>query len=432
MAPSPGSSGRLLRFSLIMEQVINSRSDTARSARFVQRLLAGGRSMREKGGGPLLGFIAAILATGIWLGISSQAEGVSALPTTSWLFESQVKPENALPVPSSARADPEPFEARSLNAAIPFAPDAGVPARPFIFGDASADRDRAVDCLALAAMAEAGNGDDGQRAVIQVILNRVRHPAFAKSICGVVFEGSHRSTGCQFTFTCDGALARRYSPTAWSRARARASDALEGRVYAPVGLATHYHTDWVHPYWSASLVKLARVDTHLFFKWPGYWGTPTAFNFAYRGKEPIISVLAYLPAHAGGVAELAEGVPVSGQSIDTSGIDVVVRNQDGGAFVLLTRTMSAERAREVARSVCSVRPSCKVFGWFDRASIPASYPVPRSARAKIGFSYFRGLGNDETVLYDCSRFASVTVEKCLPLTNRKHAGDQEAGGAPLG
>lgn len=326
--------------------------------------------------------------------------------------------------------------ARRLNALIPFAPGAGVAARPFLSPGGTADRDRAIDCLAIAAMSEAGGSDDGQRAVIQVILNRVRHPAFAKTICGVVFEGAHRSTGCQFTFTCDGALARRHSPSAWSRARARAIEALEGRVYAPVSLATHYHTDWVHPYWSASLIKIARVDTHLFFRWPGYWGSPASLNTSYRGGEPVIAQLAYLSAHADG----APGVPPhdfgagdqAGPS--SSSIDVLVRNADGGAFVLFTGMPSAAGARETGRSVCADRPSCKVFGWFERASIPAGYPVPTGLRAKLGFSYFRSSGSDEIVLYDCSRFSNIAVDNCLPPPARgrpKQQADPELAAVAL-
>jgi hypothetical protein len=32
-----------------------------------------------------------------------------------------------------------------------------------------------------------------------------------------------------------------------------------------VGRATHYHADWMVPYWRDSLVKVARVGTHLFY-----------------------------------------------------------------------------------------------------------------------------------------------------------------------
>src|SRR3546814_20727166 len=98
------------------------------------------------------------------------------------------------------------------------------------------------------------------------LIHRARHPAFPKSSCGVVFQGSERTTGCQFTFTCDGALARRYSDAAWQRACNNADLMLSGGTYPAVGLATHYHTDWVRPYWSDSLEKIAIVDTHLFFR----------------------------------------------------------------------------------------------------------------------------------------------------------------------
>ena len=48
----------------------------------------------------------------------------------------------------------------------------------------------------------------------QVILNRVRDPNFPASVCGVVYQGAERVTGCQFSFTCDGSLAR--PPVAWA------------------------------------------------------------------------------------------------------------------------------------------------------------------------------------------------------------------------
>jgi hypothetical protein len=321
-------------------------------------------------------------------------------------------PENA----PSARPKAIGYDAaRKLNAAIAFTPRADRPAPPFRFVGSLADRTRAVDCLAIAAMAEAGADDDGQRAVIQVVLNRVRHPAFAKTVCGVVFEGSHRTTGCQFTFTCDGALARRHSATSWTRARERAMQALDGRVYAPVGLATHYHTDWVHPYWSASLIKLARVDTHLFFRWPGYWGKATVLSIPYRGGEPAIRQLSYLPGHGDGAQTPASQL-ASQITSDTASGELIVRNEDGGAFVLLSGAASARSARELGRNICMGRPFCKVFGWFDRATIPREYPVPANSRARLAFSYFRDAQNGEVVLYDCARFAGVTADGCIPAS----------------
>jgi spore germination cell wall hydrolase CwlJ-like protein len=185
-------------------------------------------------------------------------------------------------------------KARALNAAIAFSARVNPAASPFHFGGDADNLSRAIDCLAAAQIYEAGDDAVGEQAVAQVVLNRARHPAFPKSICGVVFQGQERATGCQFTFTCDGALARTPPPAAWDRARMIARAALAGAVFKPVGLATHYHTDWVVPYWSASLDKTARVGTHLFFRWAGKWGTAPAFGDAAGGVEPIIGRIARL------------------------------------------------------------------------------------------------------------------------------------------
>jgi hypothetical protein len=176
--------------------------------------------------------------------------------------------------------------AQARNAGVAFAAMGPGSASPFTFRGSAADRARARDCLALAGMAEAGGGDGDQRAVMQVILNRVRHPAFAGTVCGVVFEGSQRPTGCQFSFTCDGSLARRYSDAAWNAARARAEDMLGGATHAPVGNATHFHADYVYPWWSDRLDKVAKVGPHIFFRWRGFWGSRQALSARYAGGEP--------------------------------------------------------------------------------------------------------------------------------------------------
>jgi hypothetical protein len=215
----------------------------------------------------------------------------------------------SIPPPSIPRVDPptvyaiDAARARTLNGAIPFADRVNPAASPFQFMGGAGDLARATDCLASAQIYEAGDDSVGERAVAQVVLNRVRHPAFPKTICGVVFEGQERRTGCQFTFTCDGALARTPSPAAWERARAIARSAIGGAVFGQVGLATHYHTDWVIPYWSRRLDKTARVGTHLFFRWTGWWGTPAAFQRSVGGVEPFIGRIARLSlAHRDGVA----------------------------------------------------------------------------------------------------------------------------------
>ena len=179
-----------------------------------------------------------------------------------------------------------PEDAVKLNGAIPLA-DLGGVARPFVSGSASfIAKARALECLTSAIYYEAGQEPvDGQRAVAQVILNRARHPAFPSSVCGVVYEGSTRQTGCQFTFTCDGSLARSPMTASWANARRVAAAALAGSVYPNVGNATHYHADYVVPYWASSLSKTAVVGAHLFYRWSGGWGLPKAFGQAYSGRE---------------------------------------------------------------------------------------------------------------------------------------------------
>ena len=176
-------------------------------------------------------------------------------------------------------------EAKALNDARPVDIARPHPARPFAMperDDGSPAFAAALRCLAQAVFYEAGNqGDDGARAVAQVVLNRVRHPAFPHTVCGVVYQGVARATGCQFTFTCDGSLARGPSVRGWARARRIAREALEGTIYPGVGLATHYHADYVVPYWASSLAKVGHVGAHLFYQLPGRLGAISAFSARY-------------------------------------------------------------------------------------------------------------------------------------------------------
>jgi hypothetical protein len=104
-------------------------------------------------------------------------------------------------------------------------------------------------------------------------------------VCGVVFQGSERAH-CQFSFACDGSMARPPERTYWDRARAVAAQALGGAVFAPAGLATHYHTFAVKPEWNRTLVMTGAFGAHFFHRWKGWWGTSAAFRQVYRGQEP--------------------------------------------------------------------------------------------------------------------------------------------------
>jgi spore germination cell wall hydrolase CwlJ-like protein len=155
----------------------------------------------------------------------------------------------------------------------------GPAAEPFRLGSAL-DSTRDLECLTQAVYYEArGEGRDGQRAVAQVVLNRVRHPAFPKSVCGVVFQGAGRRTGCQFSFTCDGSMRARVNRGAWNRAREVASNALSGAVYSTVGNATHFHTTAVSPVWRNSLVRVSQVGQHLFYRFGGRAGSSSSFRY---------------------------------------------------------------------------------------------------------------------------------------------------------
>jgi spore germination cell wall hydrolase CwlJ-like protein len=184
-----------------------------------------------------------------------------------------------------------PQDALAINASIPVSNAANPAARPFLLRAVSeADRLRSLDCLTAAIYYEAAlEPTDGQRAVAQVVLNRVRHPAYPASVCGVVFEGARRYTGCQFSFSCDGSLRRGPMAVHWDRAKRVAEAALTGYVYAPVGWATHYHANYVVPYWASSLVKSATVGNHIFYRWRGGWGRPPSFLNRHTGHEPAIA-----------------------------------------------------------------------------------------------------------------------------------------------
>jgi spore germination cell wall hydrolase CwlJ-like protein len=127
---------------------------------------------------------------------------------------------------------------------------------------------RAHDCLATAVYFEArGESLKGQKAVAEVILKRTRQPGRPKTVCGVVYEGSRRSTGCQFSFTCDGIADVVRDRAAWTRAKRAARAVLRtgGRARYSRG-ATHYHANYVYPYWASSMRRVARIGTHVFYR----------------------------------------------------------------------------------------------------------------------------------------------------------------------
>ncbi|CAN5380394.1 cell wall hydrolase [soil metagenome] len=210
------------------------------------------------------------------------------------------------------------LDAQRLNAAMPTTMGALRPARPFVFHAATpADRTRALRCLTEGIYYEAAlESTEGQEGVAQVILNRVRDPNYPATICGVVFQGAERTTGCQFSFTCDGSLASPPVGWAWDRARKVAERALAGHVAEKVGTATHYHADYVHPWWSPTLAKITQIGAHIFYRWKGVPGETASFRQSYSTHEPVIDYVRFsrprvmlASADAPTAAEVAAGAP---------------------------------------------------------------------------------------------------------------------------
>jgi len=176
-------------------------------------------------------------------------------------------------------------KAQLINASMPFSRAPVQAARAFVLpAGENLDQRRALLCLTQAVYYEAGfEPMGGRRAVAQVVLNRMRHPAFPKSVCGVVYQRNSTPV-CQFSFVCDGALDRRPEASAWKTAEDIARAALAGYVENSVGSATHYHADYVAPRWAPLLTKISKLGAHIFYRWPGTWGQVGAFNGRYTGE----------------------------------------------------------------------------------------------------------------------------------------------------
>jgi hypothetical protein len=127
--------------------------------------------------------------------------------------------------------------------------------------------DDALGCLTAAVYYEArSEPENGQRAVVQVVLNRVGKPSFAGSVCGVTHQRSAASGDCQFGFICDGAERRHREAQAWATATRIAREALDGDTFDPVGTATFYHSVSVSPGWSHRFVRVATIGSHIFYR----------------------------------------------------------------------------------------------------------------------------------------------------------------------
>lgn len=123
-------------------------------------------------------------------------------------------------------------------------------------------------CLAEAVYFEArSEGEQGRAAVAQVVLNRVKSGLYPNSVCGAVYQNASRHLACQFTFACEGKSLRITEPGPWRDAVRIAREVYDGTTYlAEVGASTHYHADYVRPYWARKLKKMDTIGRHVFYK----------------------------------------------------------------------------------------------------------------------------------------------------------------------
>ncbi len=264
--------------------------------------------------------------------------------------------ETPLPV---APAAPLPnFAAQAFNA--------GPAVSAYAFrGRTGIDSMRAQLCLTAAIYYEAASeSDDGQRAVAQVVLNRVRHPAYPNTVCDVVYQGTERGDRlCQFSYACDGSMARLPSRDGWARASRIARAALAGYVFPNVGAATHYHTLAVNPTWNKSLTPTAIIGAHIFYRWGGNAGQPGAFYASYTGREPNPGprphpIAPYVPTPyptLGAPAVLASGqtTPLPVNPLDASLAAIQAKANES----LLVQ--QAALAKQAARTPVAARPIAK-------------------------------------------------------------------------
>jgi spore germination cell wall hydrolase CwlJ-like protein len=259
----------------------------------------------------------------------------------------------------AAQVAPQGARLASQSAGLRQATFHPVAAQPF-HEQGALDASRDLECLTEAVYWEArGEGSAGMAAVAQVVLNRVRHPAFPKTVCGVVYQGASDG-GCQFSFACSGHHGH-IEDSMWVRSREVAARALSGHVFAAVGGATHFHAASVSPDWMGSLQKVAQIGSHIFYRFSRH---PKDFRYAAAPTEPKAPqpMLAGLVPTFGGAptpasAPLAAAKPASAPVL---------------AFPVLQK---AAPTAEAATAPADTKPAAAL------AAKPAVPPAPKAAAA---------------------------------------------------
>ena len=133
-----------------------------------------------------------------------------------------------------------------------------------------ANSDSEIKCLATAIYFEArGEGVRGEMAIAQVILNRVKNPAYPKTICGVVYQNAKSYHRCQFSFACDGLSDTVAEKAAWREALKIARRIVSGgdeSIAAEIGDSVSFHNTGVFPQWANRMLRVDRIGHHIFYE----------------------------------------------------------------------------------------------------------------------------------------------------------------------
>ncbi len=139
------------------------------------------------------------------------------------------------------------------------------------------DENNDIYCLAQNIYFEAGNQPlAGKIAVSQVVLNRVEHYAYPDTVCGVVYDAKWKENWkgnmvpirnqCQFSWFCDGKSDDPVDSATWLSSMHIARDVIQSKYGDITEGSTHYHADFVYPYWADSLNETVVINNHIFYK----------------------------------------------------------------------------------------------------------------------------------------------------------------------
>ena len=114
----------------------------------------------------------------------------------------------------------------------------------------------------------------GPREGGQVVMSRVYDYRVTDYVCDGIHQGKHYNgypvrNRCQFSWYCDGKSDKPREAYAWAYAQMVAADTLIGQGIDVTDMtqgATHYHANYVRPYWADKLEYTVTYGSHLFYK----------------------------------------------------------------------------------------------------------------------------------------------------------------------